>query len=48
MAKNVRSVRTIGLAEALDPDVLRAYGQKATGDKYLIDPRRDERVGRFP
>ena len=30
--------RTIGLAEALDPDVLRAYERKATGEKYLIDP----------
>lgn len=29
---------TIGLAEALDPDVLRAYEKKATGEKYLIDP----------
>ena len=32
--------RTIGLAEALDPDVLRAYERKATGEKYLIDPSR--------
>ena len=30
--------RTIGLAEALDPEVLRAYERKATGEKYLIDP----------
>lgn len=30
--------RTIGLAEALDPDILRAYERKATGEKYLIDP----------
>ena len=30
--------RTIGLAEALDPEVLRAYDRKATGEKYLIDP----------
>jgi NADPH2:quinone reductase len=30
--------RTISLAEALDPDVLRAYERKATGEKYLIDP----------
>ena len=29
---------TIGLAEALNPDVLRAYEKKATGEKYLIDP----------
>jgi DMSO/TMAO reductase YedYZ molybdopterin-dependent catalytic subunit len=32
--------RTIGLAEALDPDVLRAYERKSTGEKYLIDPTR--------
>lgn len=32
--------RTIGLAEALDPEVLRAYDKKATGEKYLIDPTR--------
>ncbi len=32
--------RTIGLAEALDPDVLRGYERKATGEKFLIDPTR--------
>lgn len=32
--------RTIGLAEALDPEVLRGYERKATGEKYLIDPTR--------
>ena len=31
---------TIGLADALRPDVLRAYERKATGEKYLIDPTR--------
>ncbi|KQN90667.1 NADH oxidase [Sphingomonas sp. Leaf231] len=31
---------TIGLHEALSPDVLRAYERKATGEKYLIDPTR--------
>lgn len=31
--------RVIGLAEALQPDVLRAYERKATGEKFLIDPR---------
>jgi len=31
---------TIGLAEALNPDVLQAYNRKATGEKYLIDPTR--------
>ncbi|MET0307867.1 MAG: zinc-binding dehydrogenase [Sphingomonas sp.] len=35
-----RYTRTIGLAEALDPEVLRAYDRKATGEKYLIDPTR--------
>lgn len=30
--------RTIGLTEALQPDVVRAYERKATGEKYLIDP----------
>jgi NADPH:quinone reductase-like Zn-dependent oxidoreductase len=33
--------RVIGLAEALEPDILRAYERKATGEKYLIDPTRD-------
>lgn len=32
--------RTVGLAEALHPDVIRAYERKATGEKYLIDPSR--------
>ena len=31
---------TIGLAEALKPEVLEAYNRKATGEKYLIDPWR--------
>lgn len=31
---------TIGLAEALKPEVLKAYERKATGEKYLIDPTR--------
>lgn len=30
--------RTIGLAEVLQPDVLRALERKATGEKFLIDP----------
>lgn len=33
-----RYTRTIGLAEALTPELLRAYERKATGEKYLIDP----------
>src|SRR5690606_5547493 len=32
--------RVIGLAEMLDPDVLRACDRKATGEKFLIDPTR--------
>ncbi|PXA83383.1 NADH oxidase [Nostoc sp. 3335mG] len=32
--------KVIGLAEALDPDVVRAYERKATGEKFLIDPSR--------
>lgn len=35
-----RYTATIGLAEALRPEVLRAYNRKATGEKYLIDPTR--------
>lgn len=30
--------RTVGLAEALRPDVIRAFERKATGEKFLIDP----------
>ncbi|WP_084582743.1 zinc-binding dehydrogenase [Sphingomonas azotifigens] len=33
-----RYTRTIGLAEALQPEVVRAYERKATGEKFLIDP----------
>ena len=32
--------QTISLAEALKPDVVRAYQNKSTGEKYLIDPTR--------
>jgi NADPH:quinone reductase-like Zn-dependent oxidoreductase len=32
--------RTIGLAEALRPEILRAYRRTATGEKFLIDPTR--------
>ncbi|SOB86636.1 NADPH:quinone reductase [Sphingomonas guangdongensis] len=35
-----RYSRTIGLAEALQPEVFAAYERKATGEKFLIDPRR--------
>ncbi|HGW5506554.1 TPA: zinc-binding dehydrogenase [Citrobacter koseri] len=34
-----RYTRAIGLADLLDPDVLRALERKATGEKFLIDPR---------
>lgn len=30
--------RTISLREALDPETIRAYNRKATGEKYLINP----------
>jgi NADPH:quinone reductase-like Zn-dependent oxidoreductase len=30
----------IGLAEALDPETLRAYARRATGEKYLINPQK--------
>ena len=30
--------RTISLAEAIDPDIVAAYSQRRTGEKYLIDP----------
>ena len=33
-----RYTRTIGLAEALKPEVLEAYERKATGEKFLINP----------
>ena len=32
--------RTISLSEVLNPEILRAYERKATGEKYLIDPTR--------
>ncbi|HEX7874861.1 MAG TPA: zinc-binding dehydrogenase [Sphingobium sp.] len=32
--------RVISLAETLEPEVLRAYERKATGEKFLIDPSR--------
>ena len=32
--------QVVGLAEALEPEVLRAYERKATGEKFLIDPSR--------
>jgi NADPH2:quinone reductase len=33
----------IGLAEALSPEVIRAYARRATGEKYLIVPQRGRR-----
>lgn len=35
-----RYTRTIGLAEMLQPEVLRGYARIATGEKYLVDPSR--------
>lgn len=34
-----RYTQVVGLAQALQPDVLRQYERKATGEKFLIDPR---------
>jgi NADPH:quinone reductase-like Zn-dependent oxidoreductase len=33
-----RYSRTISLLEALDPNVMAAYGRRATGEKFLINP----------
>ncbi len=33
--------RTISLAEAIQPDIVRAFERKATGEKFLIDPSLD-------
>lgn len=33
-----RYTRTISLLEALDPKVIAAYGRRATGEKFLINP----------
>ena len=35
----------ISLVEALDPNVIRRYAQKATGQKYLIEPWKDVSPG---
>jgi NADPH2:quinone reductase len=34
--------REISLAEALQPEVIKAYSRRATGEKYLINPRKDK------
>ena len=34
--------REISLEEALDPDVIRSYQRKATGEKYLLTPNTNE------
>ena len=31
---------TIGLADGIEPDTIRAYARKATGEKFLLDPSR--------
>ena len=33
--------KEVSLAEALQPDAIDAYGQRATGIKYLINPTKD-------
>jgi hypothetical protein len=30
--------KTISLKDALDPETIKAYNRRATGEKYLIDP----------
>lgn len=35
----MRYTEVVGLAQALQPDILRRYERKATGEKFLIDPR---------
>jgi hypothetical protein len=35
---------TLSLAEAIQPDAIRAYSRRATGEKYLIDPSRPARA----
>ena len=35
-----RYARTVSLAEALQPAVIAAYGKRATGEKFLINPAR--------
>lgn len=34
--------RVVSLSEALQLDVIAAYGRQATGEKYLIDPSKDD------
>jgi NADPH2:quinone reductase len=33
--------REISLVEMLEPETFRAYGRRATGEKFLVNPRRD-------
>jgi NADPH2:quinone reductase len=33
--------KEISLAETLQPDILKAYSKRATGEKYLINPSKD-------
>lgn len=35
-----RYTRTVGLTEMIEPDVVRAWSRKATGEKFLVDPTR--------
>lgn len=46
VARDIRTVfasgysRTIALTEMVDPAMIAAYGRRATGEKYLVDPSR--------
>ena len=33
-------MREVSLAEALDVEMIRAYGKRATGEKYLVNPNK--------
>ena len=47
VARDIKTVfaskytKTISLAEAVDPAVIAAYGRRATGEKFLVDPSLD-------
>jgi len=36
-----RYAREISLVEMLEPETMRAYGRRATGEKFLVNPNRD-------
>ena len=37
---SLKTVREISLAEALQPATIAAYGRRATGEKFLINPNK--------